>query len=121
MAGRVIGVGPDVAGAVGHLRHETLRVVGQRELLGRLGRIGRVGIGQRDELVLAVVTQGDAVAVGVLLVIQEAVGQEDVLRAGGVGERVDAAGLVSEPYSPSMSQKTAVGLDGEIAEGRRRN
>ena len=115
MAGGVVGVGPDVAGAVGHLRHEALGVVGQRQLLGRLGGIGRVGIGQRDELVLGVVAQGDAVAVGVLLVVQEAVRQEDVLGAGGVGEGVDAAGKRQRAIFAVGIQVAAVGLTDEVS------
>ncbi len=95
MAGRVIAVSPGIRRCRRPPATRNPGVVGQRQLLGRLGRIGRVGIGQRDELVLGVVAQRDPVAVGVLLVIQLAVGKEDVLRAGGVGEGVNAAGLAS--------------------------
>ena len=97
MPGPIVAEGFGFAAAIGYGTHEALDVVGQVEMLA-------IGIGQGDELVRPVVAGGDGVAVGVLDVIESAVGVELGDVAAGIDKLVAPPLIVSVvPWSLSSS------------------
>src|SRR5262249_49419837 len=80
LPGRVVGIGPDVAGAVGNGVDEAGTIVSQRQRLAGFTRDIGVGVSQRGDLA-AGVANGDAVAVGVLQMVEPTGGVENLLRA----------------------------------------
>src|SRR5262249_22144693 len=107
LAAGVVGVAGRPAAGVGDLADEALGVVGDRDRGAVRGR-------EAGEPAARVVAGRDPVAVGVLLVVQRAVGVEGQDRAVGLAVLVGAAGQREGAVFAGSGSVAAVGVPGEV-------